>query len=276
MAKLASILVAAALAGAVLGGCTAAQPPAVAKRKGSANEAAATEEAPKKDRLPKSMQELELTAQQLREIRALRDDLKRDIDPLFDAGLDFVRAVGVAAKRCKPDTPFMQMEASYMVNVGEQFRPKLLDGVNRFHRILTPKQRHALSDRLLADERKSRDSTADRDQDRARSIGDELDLSFSQIMQMLIRVQALRSKFEDKIDTWREHYRTAVAAFARDDFDAHKQAIAQVPAIELATEVVRDAFRVMLPLLEQKQCEALGGYIEERVGEAEKARARKD
>jgi hypothetical protein len=236
----------------------------------AATAAAAEEDKP----LPPMLEALKLSAAQRREILALREQLKRDLEPIIDAGRDFASAVAVAARTCKPDSPFIPMEAEYTVRVGEQVRGRLLDAVDKFHRILTPAQRQELSKSLLAAADRSEDERDDRDDSRTRSIGDELDLSVSQTVALLVRVQALRSSFEEKVAPWRDHYDSAIVAFARDDFEARKQPIAEAPVVELATGIVRDGLRVLIPVLEPKQCDALGRFISDKIEESKQNQSR--
>ena len=60
---------------------------------------------------------------------------------------------------------------------------------------------------------------------------------------------------------------STAAHFARDDFDARKEPVAEAPIVAIAVAIVRDGVRTLVPLLEPKQCEALGRAIDESVEE---------
>ena len=217
--------------------------------------------------LPEALESLEPTPEQRLELVKLVDRLEADVAPLKTAIDGFTRALARAARRCRQDSPFIEMEARHTVMTGEQVRGDILDGINRLHSILTPPQRLALSRRLLGEQEEGERERSDRDESRTRSIGGDLDLSIGQILSMLVRVRKLRNDFEAKAEPWREAYVRVARAFRHDDFDVRDHALAEVPAVELVTDVVRDAFRVLLPLLEPVQCEALADLIEARLEE---------
>jgi Spy/CpxP family protein refolding chaperone len=213
-----------------------------------------------KRRLPRALEALELSAEQRERVDGMRVSLERDAAPLVEAGRNFGRALAGAARHCESNSPFIAMEAEVAVRVGEQVRGKVLDSINEFHSILTPAQRRKLSQHLLGVQEERRERP--RDDSNARSLADEIDLSFTQTLSMLVRLQTLRASYDEKIEPWRERYESALVAFAKDRFDVRDHDIAQVPVVELATSMFRDGFRLFLPLLEEKQCEALGSYID--------------
>lgn len=215
--------------------------------------------------LPPQIEELGLSDAQRADILALRDDLERDIAPLVDSGRDLLDAVTVAVRRCRGDSPMMKMRASNLIATGEQVRPRAIDAVNRFHRILTPEQRLAVSQRLLDREERSRERSGD--DTRTRSVGEGLGLSLGQIVQMLIRLQTVRASVEEEIEPWRERYRDALEAFAEDDFDMRKHPIAEAPALEIVVRAGGDALRLLVPLLEPEQCVSIADMMEERMKE---------
>jgi hypothetical protein len=193
--------------------------------------------------------------------------LEDDLEPAQTATADFARALARAARRCRQDSPFIAMEASHTITVGEQTRGKVLDAINRLHAVLTPAQRRTFARRLLGDEQDAEQSRDDRDASRTRSIGGDLDLSVGQMLSILLRVRKLRDDFEDKAAPWRDRYVRAVRAFEKSDFDVRDHAIAEVPLVAIMTEFARDAFRVLIPLLKPEQCEALARIIEEKVAD---------
>lgn len=238
-------------------GCSYASPPTPDTPASVARAAAEPRE------LPSLLEELDLGTSQRDQILSLFDEVKRDLTPLVDSGREFGRALSVAARQCKGDSPFIEMQASSTAAVGEQIREPVLDAIQRLHGILTPAQRRALSRRLLGadqpDERERKNDT------RTRSLGIDLDLSVGQMLSMLLRVQALRESFQERAEPWRLRYRSALRAFARDDFDVRRHPIAEAPLVALATTFVRDALRVLMPVLEPAQCETLGRFIADKV-----------
>lgn len=213
--------------------------------------------------LPELLEALEPSPVQRAELVLLLSSLEEDLAPVQVAVADFGRALARAARRCRQDSPFIAMEADHTVTVGEQARGKALEAINRLHAILTPAQRQQLSRRLQGRETEAERAREKRDASRTRSIGGDLDLSIGQILKALVRVQKIRSDFEEKAAPWRERYLRAVRDFEREDFDVRDHAIADLPIVALMTDVARDAFRVLIPLLRPEQCEALARIIED-------------
>ena len=204
-------------------------------------------------------------------------DLESTAVPLRGAADEFGRSVAGAARQCKGDTPFMEMDAARLVREGEELRGPVIDAIQRVHRVLTPAQRRTVSDRLVeGDDWAKRER---RNASRTRDLGPALDLSTMQMMSMLVKAGVLWTSFADRAEPWRVHYRAAITDFARDDFDAHKEPVAAVPVVALTLEFVQAGLRLLIPLLEPKQCEALGRVMDEKIDEqaartAERAAAR--
>jgi Spy/CpxP family protein refolding chaperone len=215
--------------------------------------------------LPQMLQDLRLTPAQRSELRRLAVDVRREARPLVDAGRQFGRTLAGAARRCKSESRFLEMEASFMVSAGEQIRGPMLDAIQRLHRILTPAQRRELSRRLI--DLNQAPARERRGEARTRELGEDLDLSFGQTLTLLMRAQMLRSRFDERFAPWRVRYHDALADFPRDDFLIREKAIAKVPIVELAADFVLEATRVLLPLLDARQCETLGAWIETRLEE---------
>lgn len=230
----------------------------------AANAAAADDDP---TRLPASLEELELDAGQRRQLLALRESLKDRLEPVKDAGRDLTLAIATTARRCDGNTMALDDAISWAVRVGDGERDAILDAIDELHRILTPAQRRALVKHLLFREEESR--REDGTEDGARSLGDVLDLSFSQLLTVLSRGAALKDELEDRLNPWRDKLKVALEAFLEDEFAIRDHAIARVPAFALATRFVRDAVRTLLPILEPEQCQALAAFIEEEVGKAD-------
>jgi Spy/CpxP family protein refolding chaperone len=229
----------------------------------------------KKDRLPDQLEELRLSAEQRAQIRALLDQLKLDLEPVTEASKHLGRAIAVAARECKGASPFVDAEASATVAAGEQARPAVLASIQRLHRILTPAQRKTLSRRLLDDESSRKKDRSERDRSRAESLGGDLDLSVGQMFELLMMAQLLRSDFEDQTEPWRARYRKAVKAFAHDDFDIHEQRVAEAPLAKLGTDLVKDALKLLIPVLEPPQCKELGRMIDDALADDPKKKTKK-
>jgi hypothetical protein len=112
-----------------------------------------------------------------------------------------------------------------------------------------------------------------RNSQRTRELGPILELSTLQMMQMLVKAGVLWATFADRAEPWRDHYRAAITNFARDDFDAHKEPVAAVPIVQFFVDFARAGLRQMIPILEPKQCEALGDLIDQKVDENAKRTA---
>ena len=206
----------------------------------------------------------------------MRADLERQGETMRSAVEELGRSVAGAVRRCKGDSPFIDADAARVVREGEELRGPVLDAVQKFHKLLTPAQRRTLSARLVeGDDWAKRER---RNSKRTRDLGPALDLSTLQLMSVLVKAGELWSSFADRAEPWRVHYRTAITDFARDDFDVHKEPVAAVPVVALMLEFVREGLRLLIPVLEPKQCEALGDLIDQKLDEqaakwAERARA---
>ncbi|MCC6523519.1 MAG: hypothetical protein IT373_12755 [Polyangiaceae bacterium] len=254
------------LAGVVVAtavGCASLpQPPEVAKTDG----APTTAPTPKAPRAPSWLAGLALSQAQEQAISELRASLAPKLAPFWDAARDFALAIATAAQHGDGRAPALAAAASWAINVGEDVREPVLDAINRVHRILTPAQRASLTERLLGDEKESQSD--DSAETPARSLGDVLDLDLGQMLALLVRAQALKGAFEERLGPWRQNLKAALLAFAEDDFDVRRHKIAAVPAVSLATGLVRDAVRVLLPILERDQGRALAAFIREKVAES--------
>ena len=265
-------------------GCAAAPSPgassppaATAAASTTAAATAAAALAPGAAELPPLLRDLDLTPAQVDEAVRINAELERAAESVVGAANEFGRSVAGAARKCKGDTPFMQVDAERVIRGGEEMRPQVLDAIQRVHRLLTPAQRRKVSERLVeGDDSAKRER---RNASRTRDLGPVLDLSTMQVMQMLVKAGVLWSTFADKAEPWRVHYHAAILDFARDDFDAHHEPVAAVPVVALTLEFVRTGLRMLIPILEPKQCEALGQLIEDKLDEqaartAERAAAR--
>jgi hypothetical protein len=261
------------LCAAVALGCAAPRAPVPAPAAPAAAAAPAPSAAPEDEaapRLPRSLRDLGLDAEQSRAAEAIARDLEDDLDPLIDASRELGRSLAGAARGCKGETPFVVMDAEATVRAGEPARRAVVRAIGRVHALLRPDQRAKLSARLLAEEESGAGEKADGE--KTRSLGPELGLTLSQVGTMLARARTLAGKYEDRVEVWRSHYRHALSAFARADFDMAREPFAEAPVVELMTSFARDAFRLLVPILKPPQCEALGRLVDESLDEAQKKR----
>jgi hypothetical protein len=276
------------LAAALAGGCAAtparpsaspsaaapAPPAPAAPPAGSATPGAAP--AAGADALPPLLHDLDLTAAQTKELLRIVADFNDQTDTFRSAAEALARSIAGAARMCKGTTPFVDADAERLVREGEELRAPLLDAFQRAHRVLTPAQRRKLSARLVeGDDWAKRER---RNAQRAGELGPDLELRAMQLMSVLVKAGTLWARIADRAEPWREHYRTAITDFARDDFDVHEEPVAKAPAVKLVVDFVREGLGMIMPVLDPKQCEALGNLIDakfdEQVAEAAARAAR--
>jgi Spy/CpxP family protein refolding chaperone len=260
---------------ALANACASSGPPAAAPSAPppatAAPVAATAPSDPRDELLPPTLRDLDLTEAQRADILRTYADLESSAEPFASAVAEYGRSMAGAVRQCKGTTPFMEMDGERLVRQGEDLRGPLLDAAQHLHRVLTPAQRKKLSDRLVeGDDWAKRER---RNAARTKDLGPMLDLSTMQVMQMLVKAGVLWSSFADKADPWRVRYRTAITNFARDDFDVHAEPVATAPLAALTLEFARTGLRMLLPLLEPKQCEALGNLIDQKVDEQVARRA---
>lgn len=250
---------------AVVTGCStstaqSATPATPAEQTGAASEQAAEQEG---DRLPQILEGLELSAEQLEQLRALRDDLEERLEPATEASGDLALAIAQAAKRCDGNHMAIEDAVSWANGVGQQVRGDVLDGVDRLHHILTRKQRRTLARRLInsQEQRKKEDRT----EKGAQSLDEVLDLSLGQMLNVMVRGAALQSLLEERLAPWRVKLERALAAFPDDDFAIRDHEVVEAPIVAIATRFMRDAVRTLMPILEPEQCAALDQFIREEL-----------
>jgi Spy/CpxP family protein refolding chaperone len=249
--------------------CTASLPPPAG---GSAGEGGWQKSDAPRPKIPPALAELGLTKAQETTILAMRQELRDKSAPVMDAGRRFAAALASAVKRCDADDRAMRVEAQRAIAVGESFRPVLLDSIMRLHALLTPDQRQKLSRRLLDDDERREEN---RDDDRGvRALGETIDLSIGQILEILNRSRPVRGELRARFEPMRDQLREAAEAFPRPDFDVRKHAIADARILELVADFVFEAGHVVLPVLERAQCAALGDFLAERFEEKPAAKDR--
>ena len=213
---------------------------------------------------------LELSADQRDRIVALVEGVKRDVKPVEPAAMGLADGVASALRGCRTSSTMLEMRADSLVRSAEAARGPILDAVNELHAILTPKQRRRLVQHVLERERTSSpDARREETDDTTTSVGVEIDLSWRQIASILVRARKIQSVYEDKAEPWLERYRSAVRAFAEPRFAVYEHPIAKAPVMRMAADLVTDAYRVLVPLLEPEQCDALSDYLRGKLAELE-------
>jgi hypothetical protein len=201
---------------------------------------------------------LKLTPEQRPKVAGIVEEVKGAVEPVGLAAEGLAEGLVSTLRRCRNDSTLLSLRADAVVSAGELARSRILRAVNELHAILTPEQRRRLVHHLLDEERaSSQDDRQETTDDRTESIGADVDLSWGQIGSILIRVRKLQSVYEDKAEPWLAHYRHAVRAFAKPAFDIRKHEIAEAPVFRMLADLVTDAFRLIVPLLEPEQCKML-------------------
>lgn len=254
-----SLILALAMAGTA---CQAgAPPPTPQTAENAAAKATGRESDP--DALPKALDRLSLSLKQRELVKTLIATLKEDIAPATTKRDDFRHAMVSAARGCSADDSRLHIEAGRMVDVGNQARPKVLDAINAFHGILTPKQRADLVDPVLSGDTAIGEDTSDGREKGLGKIAEALDLSFTQKLQLIKRAMDRLSISTETTATLRAQAVTAVSAFKRDDFDIRDHAIAEAPLLKLYTRLVLDLAQVVLPVLSRDQCDTAAGLLQD-------------
>lgn len=213
---------------------------------------------------------LELSSEQRDRIVGLVENLEREVKPIEPAAIGLADGIAGALRGCRNSSTMLEMRADSLVRSAEAAREPILAAVNELHAILTPKQRRRLVRHVLERERTSSPDQRQEDaDDTTTSVGVELDLSWRQIASILVRARKIQSVYEDKAEPWLAHYRSAVAAFAEPGFDVHDHPIAKAPVMRMIADLVTDAYRVLVPLLEPEQCDALSDYLRAKLDEVE-------
>lgn len=250
-----------------LAGCAATPTPPVTPPPMATGTAAPAAAAPAAGpELPPLLRGIGLTPEQVEAVIRINADLESKAEPFVSSVNELGHSVAGAARQCKGDTPFIETDAARVVREGEDVRKPVLDAVQRVHHVLTPAQRRIVSERLVeSDDWAKRER---RNSSRTRELGPALDLSTMQLVKMLVKAGVLWSSFADRAEPWRNHYRTAITNFAREDFDVHHEPVAAAPAVAFTVDFVRAGLRQIIPLLEPKQCEVLGNLIDQKLDEA--------
>lgn len=252
---------AAALGIAVLLGVSGCRAGATEPTPSTADKVAASEAEDDPNALPKALDRLQLTTQQEDEVRTLLAELRVKLANAKAQHDSFRNAMVSTARSCSADDSRLHIEAERMVEAGEGARPAVLDAINAFHAILTPKQRALLADPILSGEVGFREDTADGREQGLGKVADALELSFTQKLQLVRRALDRLSVTTETTGKLRADALTALAAFKRDTFDIRQQVIADAPVVKLYARFILDLAQVIVPVLTREQCDTAGELL---------------
>ncbi len=228
---------------------------------------------PEPDALPRSLEQLGLSATQRKQLKTLIANLTRGLESAKAQRDIFRGAMVSAARRCSADDSRLHIEAGRMVEAGNGVRPHVLDTLNELHRILTPKQRAELVDPVLTGAKGLGEDTDDGREEGLGKIAEKLDLDFIQKVQLIKRAVSRFTVSTADTRAIRDDALEAAKAFKRSDFDVRNHAIAKAPVIKLYTRFVLDLAQVVLPVLSEEQC-TIGAGLLRRVFRKRDARGR--
>ncbi|MEM9876873.1 MAG: hypothetical protein AAF928_18395, partial [Myxococcota bacterium] len=97
--------------------------------------------------------------------------------------------------------------------------------------------------------------------------------TFGQIATLIVRLRGIQSRYQDRTDPWLAHYRVAIDAFARADFDLATEPVAEVPVGAIVREVGRDAYVQLITVFDDAQCDAIARFIRRKVAERAEERS---
>lgn len=220
--------------------------------------------------LPAYLAELGITGQQRAALDKIRDDLVARLARADVQRLAFQDSMVDAIASCDPAFARLHIEGQRMVREGNLAKPVVLDAVNQLHALLRPEQRRKLVEPLIDRNRERRGSDG---ASGFEEFGKTLDLSISQILQLVKRAKTHISLDGNARDALRDQFDEAAKAFMLDSFDAHQTAFGREPLVELAVRLVLDLGTVVLPVLDPTQCTNVAKFARERFDEAERKRA---
>lgn len=239
--------------------------------------AAAQEDEPPRDpdALPKSLDRLKLSAKQQDQVKALIADLKNDLAPAAAKNDVFREAMVSATYRCSADDSRLHIEANRMVEAGNQGRPHVLDAINDFHAVLTPKQRALLVDPILEGDMALGEDTEDGREEGLGKLAEKLDLDFIQKVELIKRAVTRLTVTTSETRELREQALVALRAFKQPQFNIREHAIAEAPVLKLYTRFVLDIAQVVLPVLTEDQCKTGAGLLRRLFKNNDKRNGRK-
>ncbi len=224
------------------------------------------------DALPKPIEALDLNTEQRREVLALLNELETKLAAANARRDEFRTAMVGAAAQCNADDSRLHIEANRLVEVGNEARPAVLDAINTFHGILTPQQRAALVTPILEGKIALGEDTEDGREQGLEEIAEALDLGFLQKVKLVKRAVSRLTISTSETSLLREQAIEAVIAFQRNEFDIRTLAIAKAPVIKLYTRFVLDLAQVVLPVLDEDQCDIAAGLLRRMFQRAERSR----
>jgi len=226
----------------------------------------ATEESPGAKNLPEYLARLGITAEQRVELDAIRDRLVSRTRSADAQRLAFQDAIVGAIDACDSDYARLRIEGRRMIEAGEAAKPAVLDAINEFHALLTPEQRRMVVEPILERSERRRERS---DEDGFATLGDKLDLRIAQMLKMVKRARNRITLTRSERDELRDRFDEAAKRFMGPQFDAHQEPLAQEPLVEHAVQFIFDLAAVVLPVLEEPQCQVAAEFARERLAEGD-------
>ncbi len=219
--------------------------------------------------LPEYLARLGVSDAQLDQLDGIRDRMMERLAAADAQRLTFQDAILEAVDHCDPDYARMHIEAKRMIAAGNDAQPAVLDAINELHALLTPAQRKLLVEPMLE---RNEARKGEQDSEGFEALGDKLDLGVGQILELVARARTHLRLDRRGRDELREQFEQDAESFMSPDFDAHKSALGQQAITEIVVNLILDLGVVVLPVLDQRQCQALAAFGREQAALAEKKR----
>lgn len=232
-----------------------------AQTPGATAQTAAPEATPGTKGLPEYLARLGITVEQRAELDAIRDRLVERTRAADAQRLAFQDAIVGAIDACDSDYARLRIEGRRMIEAGDAAKPAILDAINAFHAVLTPEQRRQLVEPMLERSAERRERS---DDEGFAALGAKLDLGIGQILKMAKRARTRITLSRSDRDELRDRFEEAAERFMEPGFDAHAEPLASEPLIEHVVQFVFDLAAVVLPVLEDGQCQVAADFARER------------
>ena len=207
---------------------------------------------------------LGLTSTQQEKIEAIRDRLVERTRSADAQRLAFQDAIVGAIDACDSDYARLRIEGRRMIDSGNGAKPAILDAINEFHAVLTPEQRKRLIEPMLERSAERRERT---DDEGFAAMGSKLDLGIGQILKMAKRARTRITLSRSDRDELRDRFEESAERFMSPRFDAHAEPLAQEPLVEHVVQFIFDLAAVVLPVLEERQCDVAADFARERLAD---------
>ncbi len=248
----------------VLAGCTTTVEPQTPATDRGANAGTEATETSERDGMAELVERLGLTSTQQEKIEAIRDRLVERTRSADAQRLAFQDAIVGAIDACDSDYARLRIEGRRMIDSGNGAKPAILDAINEFHAVLTPEQRKRLIEPMLERSAERRERT---DDEGFAAMGSKLDLGIGQILKMAKRARTRITLSRSDRDELRDRFEESAERFMGPRFDAHTEPLAQEPLVEHVVQFIFDLAAVVLPVLEERQCDVAADFARERLAD---------